>query len=202
MDALKSIFSNEHSLFVLLLILGATVLTALGVMPIAQWTSYSQWIFGIYMGGHAAISVGGAIAGRSTAQKAPSNSQAGFSARSLMLALTVVGLLMLAACAWWKGTSATSQGAHAGASCAVSDLKQYTGDAIAALEKDGYDQALKGMATKEHITQDVINCVITSIVTTLSAQGSGASLFQHSTAEPSIVLVHGRAWLDAHAGAQ
>jgi hypothetical protein len=56
MDAIKNLFSNEHGLIMLLLIIGATVLTAVGKMTVDQWTSYSQWIFGIFMGGHAVMS--------------------------------------------------------------------------------------------------------------------------------------------------
>ena len=61
MDALKNLFSNEHGFVMLLLIIGATVLTAVGKMTVDQWTTYSQWIFGIFMGGHAVMSAADSI---------------------------------------------------------------------------------------------------------------------------------------------
>lgn len=50
MDALKSLLSDGKGLIGIGLIIAATVLAALGQMTIAEWTSFSQWIFGIYAG--------------------------------------------------------------------------------------------------------------------------------------------------------
>jgi hypothetical protein len=50
MDALKLLFSDPKGLTGIGLIIAATVLAALGLMTIAEWTSFSQWIFGIYAG--------------------------------------------------------------------------------------------------------------------------------------------------------
>lgn len=103
MDALKSILSNEHSLFGLLLIVAATVLTALGIMPVAQWTSYSQWIFGIYVGGHTAISVGSAFAGRPAA--APT-----VVAAAAKVALVLALAMLLGGCTWFQKAESTTPG--------------------------------------------------------------------------------------------
>jgi len=71
MDAIKNLFSNEHGLIMLLLIAGATVLAAVGKMTIDQWTNYSQWIFGIFMGGHAVMSAANSISNGKAAAAAP-----------------------------------------------------------------------------------------------------------------------------------
>ncbi len=68
MDAIKNIFSNEHLLIGVLLIIGATVLCALGVMPRAEWESYSQIIFGIAGGTHAIISAADSFASAKNSQ--------------------------------------------------------------------------------------------------------------------------------------
>jgi hypothetical protein len=50
MDALKSLLSDGKGLIGIGLIIAATVLATLGQMTIAEWTSFSKWIFGIYAG--------------------------------------------------------------------------------------------------------------------------------------------------------
>jgi hypothetical protein len=50
MDALKSLLSDGKGLVGIGLIIAATVLASLGQMTTAEWTSFSQWIFGIYAG--------------------------------------------------------------------------------------------------------------------------------------------------------
>jgi Ni,Fe-hydrogenase I cytochrome b subunit len=70
MDAFKNLFSNEHGFVMFLLIIGATVLTAVGKMTVDQWTTYSQWIFGIFMGGHAVMSAADSI-GNARSNAAP-----------------------------------------------------------------------------------------------------------------------------------
>lgn len=66
MNAIKTLFTNEHSFAMVILIIGATVLAAMDRMTTDQWTSFAQWIFGIYMGGHAVISVGGQLSASKT----------------------------------------------------------------------------------------------------------------------------------------
>ena len=70
MDVIKNLLSSAHGLVAVLLIAGATVLTGLGKMTIDQWTSYSQWIFGIFVGGHAVISAADSFSGKSNAPPA------------------------------------------------------------------------------------------------------------------------------------
>jgi hypothetical protein len=70
MDVIKNLLSSEHGLVGVLLIVAATVLTALGKMTVDQWTSYSQIVFATYVGGHAAITVGESIASRGAAHPA------------------------------------------------------------------------------------------------------------------------------------
>jgi len=53
MDAIKNLLDNEIGIVGVGLVIAATVLTALGKMTTDQWTSYTQWAFGIYAGGTA-----------------------------------------------------------------------------------------------------------------------------------------------------
>lgn len=48
MSALQDLFASERGLFALVLVVAATVLTALGHMPVAQWQDFALWVFGIY----------------------------------------------------------------------------------------------------------------------------------------------------------
>jgi len=50
MLALQDLFASERGLFALVLVLAATVLTALGHMPVTQWQDFALWVFGIYVG--------------------------------------------------------------------------------------------------------------------------------------------------------
>lgn len=50
MLALQDLFASERGLFALVLVLAATVLTALGHMPVTQWQDFALWVFGIYAG--------------------------------------------------------------------------------------------------------------------------------------------------------
>ncbi len=61
MDAIKNLLSNEHSFVMFALIIGATVLAAVGKMPVSDWQNFATWIFGIFMGGHAVMSAAGSI---------------------------------------------------------------------------------------------------------------------------------------------
>jgi len=50
MLALQDLFASERGLFALVLVIAATVLTALGHMPVTQWQDFALWVFGIYAG--------------------------------------------------------------------------------------------------------------------------------------------------------
>ncbi len=52
-QVLKNFLGSEKGILALALIIGATVLTALGKMSLAEWQEYTIWIFGIYTGGKA-----------------------------------------------------------------------------------------------------------------------------------------------------
>lgn len=51
MGAIADLWKSERGLIAVLLVLGATVLTALSQMTIQDWQSYTIWIFGLYAGG-------------------------------------------------------------------------------------------------------------------------------------------------------
>lgn len=48
MNAIKDLFANEESLFALVLVIAATVLTGLHIMTIDGWQTFVTWVFGIY----------------------------------------------------------------------------------------------------------------------------------------------------------
>lgn len=66
MNVLKSVLGSDHGFIGLALIIGATVLCALGIMPLEQWQSYTEVIFGTFSGAHALISGANALANRSS----------------------------------------------------------------------------------------------------------------------------------------
>ena len=51
LGAIKALTNSEKAVAGGVLVICATVLTALGHMTTDAWTSYTQWIFGIYVGG-------------------------------------------------------------------------------------------------------------------------------------------------------
>ncbi len=51
MGALTDLWKSERGLFALVLIIAATVLTALGHMTIDAWQDFALYIFGIYVTG-------------------------------------------------------------------------------------------------------------------------------------------------------
>lgn len=64
MEFFKSLLTSEHGVFAALLILAATILTIAGHMTTDQWITYSQWIFGIFTGGHAVVTAANSLASR------------------------------------------------------------------------------------------------------------------------------------------
>jgi len=50
MGALTDFWKSERGLLAILLVIGATVLTALSTMTIQAWQDYTLWIFGLYAG--------------------------------------------------------------------------------------------------------------------------------------------------------
>lgn len=63
MNGFKDFFdSSAHWIFGLLLIIGATTLTGIGIMPLTDWKTYTEVIFVGVAGSHAVIAVGDSIA--------------------------------------------------------------------------------------------------------------------------------------------
>mgnify|MGYP001602711925 CR=1 FL=1 len=69
MGALTSLWNSEKGILAVALIIGATVLAALGHMTIEQWTGFSELIFGLYVGGKTLQSGAQAIATALTPSK-------------------------------------------------------------------------------------------------------------------------------------
>jgi len=61
-QAVKDLLTSEKGLAGGLLIIGATVLVALGKMTSDMWVNYTEWIFGIYVAGKSATGVAATIA--------------------------------------------------------------------------------------------------------------------------------------------
>lgn len=51
MGAIKNLIHSEKAVFVVLLVVAATVLTALGHMTVPEWKEYTTWLAGIYVAG-------------------------------------------------------------------------------------------------------------------------------------------------------
>lgn len=63
MGAITDLWKSERGLLAVLLVVGATVLTALGHMTVAEWRDYTVWIFGIYAGAKTATGVAEVVVG-------------------------------------------------------------------------------------------------------------------------------------------
>lgn len=51
MDVFKNLIHSEKAVAVGLLMIAATVLTAMGSMSVAEWREYTTWLAGIYVAG-------------------------------------------------------------------------------------------------------------------------------------------------------
>jgi hypothetical protein len=75
MGAFTALLNSEKAVIGGLLTIAATVLTALGHMTVADWTTYTQWIFGIYVVGKTlqggSTVIASAIAAKPVAPAAP-----------------------------------------------------------------------------------------------------------------------------------
>lgn len=54
-DGLKELFSTAHGVMMLLLIIAATILCAIKIMPLDEWKSFAQIIFATFAGTHAIV---------------------------------------------------------------------------------------------------------------------------------------------------
>ena len=59
MGAIKALLNSEKAVTGGVLVIAATVLVAIGKMPVSMWGDYTQLIFGVYVGGK---TVQGAVA--------------------------------------------------------------------------------------------------------------------------------------------
>lgn len=67
MQGIKDLVNSAHGILAIALIAAATVLTMSGQLSVAEWQNYTQWIFGIAVGGHTVISAADSLSKRSTA---------------------------------------------------------------------------------------------------------------------------------------
>lgn len=76
MGALSALWNSEKGLLGLALIIGCTVLACMGQVSAQDWQSYTQWIFGIYVGGKTIQGTASVIAGRPTTEDKPADKPA------------------------------------------------------------------------------------------------------------------------------
>lgn len=67
-DGLKALLGDAHGLLALLIILGATVLVVLKIMPLDEWENFVKWIFTAFAGTHAIVSGVNALSARKASQ--------------------------------------------------------------------------------------------------------------------------------------
>lgn len=70
MDGIKALFSDAHGVLAFLIIISATVLTAMKIMTVEQWTSLAEVVFGAFAVAHVGSAVSSAIKARGAAQPA------------------------------------------------------------------------------------------------------------------------------------
>jgi hypothetical protein len=63
MGAITDLFKSERGILAVAIIVAATVLAALGSLPIADWKTFVTYIFGIYVGGKTITSAVGILKG-------------------------------------------------------------------------------------------------------------------------------------------
>lgn len=63
-NVIANLFNSERAVLGIVLILGCTLLVALGKMTTVDWKDYTMWIFGIYVGGKSLTGAATAIAAR------------------------------------------------------------------------------------------------------------------------------------------
>ena len=62
-NVLKQLANSEKAVFVGLLVIAASALTALDFMSVAEWQDYTKWLAGIYVGGKAVEGAASSVAG-------------------------------------------------------------------------------------------------------------------------------------------
>lgn len=76
MSALTNIWHSEKGLFGVALIIGVTVLTALGHVTAEAWIDYTKWIFAFYVGGKTIQGAASVLATRPAQPSTPSSGPA------------------------------------------------------------------------------------------------------------------------------
>lgn len=64
-QVIKNFLNSEKGALALVLLIGITVLAAIGKMSLAEWQSMVLWIFGIYTGGKSLQGAAAQLASRS-----------------------------------------------------------------------------------------------------------------------------------------
>ena len=127
----------------------------------------------------------------------PTPKQAGFASMDAMLALMVVGMAFtIASLIWAMGCSGAQKAAKTGgaavAACAIGDLTKHASGVEQALAQNNYGAALAQFKTANQLTDDALTCLIQGVIAVLAQPGL-------LTGQPSIVVLHGKAYLQDHA---
>jgi len=72
MGAITDLFNSERGLLAVLLIIGATVLTALHVMTVTDWKDFATYVFGVYTAGKTVTGAVGMFTNKNGTAKSPS----------------------------------------------------------------------------------------------------------------------------------
>jgi len=70
-NVISNLLNSEKGVMGLALLVGVTILAGLGRVTPDDWLSYTQWIFGIYVGGKSIQGAATAIANRPATPVAP-----------------------------------------------------------------------------------------------------------------------------------
>lgn len=70
MGAISDLWNSERGLFAVVLILAATVLAGMKLLPISDWQTFATTVFGIYVGGKTLTSAVGIMKGPNAAPAA------------------------------------------------------------------------------------------------------------------------------------
>lgn len=106
-----------------------------------------------------------------------------------MLAGVAVAILVMIVLLGGCGSTQLVAAEKTAAACVVGDVVKYAGDVQTALAAADYDAQLKAVATKAGLTADALTCLVDTVLGVLTAEKVP------STAEPSVAVQHGRAWM-------
>lgn len=192
MDGIKNLLSSEHGLFGALLIVAATVLCGMRIMTVSEWREFAQIIFVAYSGTHAIVASATAFSRPKTGQPEPKKPEGGFVRQPIVASIAIMGFVCggIMACI---SSAQTKSGETAAASCGVSLVEKYAKEVEGDLARANFSAALDDLKTKNNWTQDVMNCLIQTVVSIFEA-----SQPTPMTGEPPLIVVNGHAYLAAH----